>query len=101
MDSWNHEANIDHWPAQAASKLSTSLREAAVDGIDLLGVECRKTICRAQIVASDVNRLIEFQQSIVMSADGWRGGTSWRKDETVLDGRLRYTAYFGIEPALE
>jgi hypothetical protein len=82
------------WASAAQYALQDDLGKVAADGIRLHRVECRSSLCRAELIATSRDTAIAFLQSWLHQRT-WTGPGFASHDDTNPDGSPRMIVFLG------
>lgn len=85
------------WAKQATSELHDGIEKLLPEGA-LRSVECRATLCRAELVCADAAAVSAFVDGALRAEDRvWKGAASVLKTGETRDGAWEVSAFFARE----
>jgi hypothetical protein len=102
---FSQEAADPSWARDTERSIGNSLRGLA-DNSSLQGIECRRSLCKANLRHPDQTKFSDFVDRVVAHAnDLWTGPIYSHRDAVGEDGVVQNTIYFGKQgtsiPSLE
>jgi hypothetical protein len=85
------------WARDAARRLEDALTSIGGGASALSSVECRSSLCKAQIVHNDEAQFQRFLEQAFRAVSYWDGPRLSLRDEPGADGRVTSTMFFAKE----
>jgi hypothetical protein len=82
------------WATTARQEVSADLAKVNANGVTLQGVECRASLCRAELVSASPEAALAFSESYLRQRT-WTGPGFMSSDEQNPDGSRRTVMFLG------